>query len=167
MKPHAMNYLLALLVFLAACGNEKAPTGESQLAGSTTEENVEPPAAEPTGSGNGIVGSWKMYLDAFDKNENQVLDEEERKSAVPNNYRLQLNADGTCKIQGVFTGTYKVKEEGGKKILEVQRKKVVGEETEDPLPDIYHIKSLTKEEMVLLTTEAGSTVTFWIFKREK
>ena len=108
-----------------------------------------------------------MYLDAFDKNDNEVLDEDERKTAITNNYVLQLNANGTCRIQGFYNGTYKVKEEGGKKILEVQRKKIEGEETEDPIPDIYHIKSLTKDEMILLTTEAGFTVTFWIFKRLK
>ena len=167
MKPKSMNYIVALILFLAGCGNEKAPTSESQLTGGKSTENSETPVPGPDAPGNDIVGTWKMYLDAFDKNENQVLDPEERKNAIPNNYRLQLNADGTCKIQGVFNGTYKVKEERGKKILEVQRKRVVGEETEDPIPDVYHIKSLTKEEMILLTTEAGFTVTFWIFKREK
>lgn len=167
MKPGTINFFAALLFFLTSCGNDKAPTSESQEINSPSPEKAEAPPADANTSGDGIVGTWRMYLDAFDQNKNQVLDDEERKSAIKNNYRLQLNADGTCKIQDVFKGTYKVKEDGGKKILEVQRKKVEGEETEDPIPDIYHIKSLTKDEMILLTTEAGFTVTFWIFKREK
>ena len=162
-----MNLILSVLFFLTSCGNNKASTTDAQLTGNTSIEKSGPAPTEAAVSGDGIVGTWRMYLDAFDKNENQVLDAEERKAAIKNNYRLQLNADGTCKIQDFYKGTYKVKEEGGKRILEVQRKKVEGEETEDPIPDIYHIKSLTKDEMILLTTEAGSTVSFWIFKREK
>lgn len=166
MKNCLKYFSFALLCFLASCGNDKTASAETKVTDNSVPEK-ESPSPEANESGTGIVGTWRMYLDAFDKNENQVLDEEERKNAVSNNYRLKLNADGTCRIQDVFNGTYKVKEENGKKILEVQRKKVEGEETEDPIPDIFHIKSLTKDEMILLTTEAGSTVTFWIFKREK
>lgn len=162
-----MNLILSILFILTSCGNNKASTTDTQLTSNASIEKSGPAPIEAGASGDGIVGTWRMYLDAFDKNENQVLDAEERKAAIKNNYRLQLNADGTCKIQDFYKGTYKVKEEGGKRILEVQRKKVEGEETEDPIPDIYHIKSLTKDEMILLTTEAGSTVSFWIFKREK
>ena len=161
-----MNILVALFFILISCGDDKTSASQSQLTKNSSSEQSGSPA-EASASGNGIVGTWKMYLDAFDKNDNEVLDEDERKTAITNNYVLQLNANGTCRIQGFYNGTYKVKEEGGKKILEVQRKKIEGEETEDPIPDIYHIKSLTKDEMILLTTEAGFTVTFWIFKRLK
>jgi hypothetical protein len=167
MKTISINFILAILFFLAACGNDKSSTNQTKVTQDSMTGKTNTPATDVAVQGDGITGTWRMYLDAFDKNDNQVLDEEERKNAVSNKYKLQLNADGTCRIQDVFNGTYKVKEEGGKKILEVQRKKVEGEETEDPIPDIYHIKSLTPDEMILLTTEAGSTVTFWIFKREK
>ncbi len=118
-------------------------------------------------TGKEILGTWKMYLDAFDRNENQLLEEEERKKGVPNHYILQFNADGTCRIQNMFNGTYKIKDGGGKKVLVVQRKRVVGEETEDPMPDIYHIKSVTREELILLVVDGGMTTTFWIFKKMK
>ena len=76
-------------------------------------------------------------------------------------------ANGTCRIQNLFNGTYTIKEEGGKKILTVQRKKVEGEEAEDPIPDKYYIKSVTKDELILLLIDGGGTTTFWIFKRIK
>jgi hypothetical protein len=159
-------FLIAVIFFFANCTDNKTSATKDQSANSSSTENKTEQNSS-SGTGNGIVGSWLMYLDAFDKNENKILDDDERKQAVPNKYRMQLNADGTCRLQDVFTGTYTVTEETGIKILKVQRKKIESEETQDPLPDIYHIKSLTKDELILLTTEAGSTVTFWIFKREK
>lgn len=167
MKLKIITPFIATILLCAGCGNNKAATAETQPAGNISAETATQPSTAAVASGDGIVGTWRMYLDAFDDNSNQVLDEEERKKAIKNNYVLQLNADGTCKIQGMFNGSYTVKEEGGKKMLNVQRKKIQGEEDEDPLPDIYHIKSLKKDEMILLLTEGGRTTTFWIFKRDK
>jgi hypothetical protein len=166
MKLNTLLCAVTVIFFFTNCGDNKTSATKEQPADNTLAENK----AEQTSTadpGNGIVGTWLMYLDAFDKNENKILDDDERKQAVSNKYRMQLNADGTCRLQDVFTGTYSVTEESGIKILKVQRKRVENEESQDPLPDIYHIKSLTRGEMILLTTEAGSTVSFWIFKREK
>ena len=73
------------------------------------------PPHQPTKPGNEIIGTWKLSLDAFDRNENQLLEEEERKKRVPNHYILKFNAAGSCRIQNLFNGTYKIKDEGGKK----------------------------------------------------
>jgi hypothetical protein len=157
---------LALIFLIIACGNSNSDA-EGQLANNSSTEKKGEQATASTNPGDGIVGTWKMSLDAFDKNDNEVLDEEERKNAVANNYVLQLNADGTCKLQQVFTGRYEVTTENGKQILRVYRKKVEGEEDKDPLPDVYIIKSVGQEEMVLLVVDGGESTTFWIFKRIK
>src|SRR5687767_508417 len=106
MKSYFKYLSFALLLIAAGCGNDKTASAETQVTGSSIKEK-ESPAPEANESGTGIVGTWRMYLDAFDKNENLVLDDDERKNAVANNYRLKLNADGTCRIQDVFSGTYK------------------------------------------------------------
>src|SRR5687767_11284643 len=97
--------LIVVFLFLSSCSNDSTSSDEKQLANNSSTEKKSEQATTSTTSGDGIVGTWKMYLDAFDKNENQILDDEERKNAVPNKYRMQLNADGTCRLQDVFTGT--------------------------------------------------------------
>jgi len=94
-----------------------------------------------------------------------VLDDGERKQDSRNYYTFQFNADGSCKIQGRLNGSYTVKEEGGKRILLVQRQRIEGAETEDPAPDWYLIKSLTADEMLLLTGSAQFHEIFWLFKK--
>ena len=159
------SFIIAVLL-LTNCGENKDATTTKDLASSSAVKSEER-APVSTASGNDIVGTWKLHLDAFDQNENQELEDEERKKGVSNNNMLQFNADGTCRIQNIFNGTYTIKEEGGKKILTVQRKKVEGEETEDPPPDKYHIKSVTKDELILLVVDGAGANTFWIFKRIK
>ena len=164
MKPSPLTSLVASIMLLSGCGSNTT-ANEKQIADNSSVEKKEESNNTSSPSGDGIVGTWKLHLDAFDQNENQELEDEERKKGVPNNNMLQFNADGTCRIQNMFSGTYTIKEEGGKKILTVQRKKVEGEETEDPRPDKYYIKSVTKDELVLLLIDGGGTTTFWIFKR--
>jgi hypothetical protein len=106
-----------------------------------------------------------MHLDAFDDNGNQQLEEAERKKAVPNRYALVLNADGTCRMQDIFTGTYTINTEKGNQVLQIQRKRIESEEDKDPPPDVYHIKSVTKNEMILLVFDGVGPTSFWIFKK--
>ena len=167
MKTKSVIALIVGLLFIYGCGDNKAATNEKKSADSSSPDKKGEQPTASTNSGDSIVGTWKMSLDAFDKNDNEVLDEEERKNAVANNYVLQLNSDGSCKLQQVFTGRYEVTTENGKQILRVYRKKVEGEEDKDPLPDVYIIKSVGKEEMVLLVVDGGESTTFWIFKRIK
>ncbi|HKP32887.1 MAG TPA: lipocalin family protein [Chitinophagaceae bacterium] len=151
--------LLAGVLF--ACNNNNAQDAktaevkEESKAAANTENN------QP--SGDGIAGYWKLKLETSDDNENKILDEAERKKAFKNNYTFRFNADGSCKIQESFAGRYEVKTEGGKKMLYVYRKRVVGEEDQDPVPDVYRIISMDKKELVLL--ESIGNLTFWIFER--
>ena len=110
-----------------------------------------------------ITGFWKLKLEAYDENSNQILDDAERKKGIKNNYSFRFNADGSCRIVESFKGRYEVKTEKGSKMLFVYRSKVEGEETKDPPPDIYHLISLSKTELVLLEDEGD--LTFWVFEK--
>jgi hypothetical protein len=110
-----------------------------------------------------ITGFWKLKLEAYDDNENKVLDEAERKKGIKNNYSFRFNADGSCKIVESFKGRYELKTENGNKMLYVYRNRVVGEEKQDPPPDVYRIVSMSKNELVLL--ENLGNLTFWVFER--
>ena len=143
---------------LIAYGNNKAeevtvvtkPEQEAELASNTISED-------------GIVGNWKLKLEAYDNNENKMLDEEEKKKGIKNNYSFRFNADGSCQIRQSFKGRYEIKTQGANKMLYVYRNRVVGEEDHDPPPDIYCIISLNKNELVLLENEGN--LTFWVFER--
>lgn len=109
------------------------------------------------------MGYWKLTLEAYDENENKILDEAERKKGIKNKYTFRFNADGSCRIQETFSGRYEIKTERGNKMLYVYRNRVVGEEDKDPVPDVYRITSMNKNELVLL--ENIGDLTFWVFER--
>jgi hypothetical protein len=163
-----INTPIGLLVFLCiSCADNKTTTHEKQLAGNAVVPNKAEQTADPPSSDGSIVGQWKLILEAYDENENKVLDEEERKKGSRNNYLLQLNANGTCRIQNFYSGTYTIQAEGGQKLLSVQREKGKGEDKQDP-PDLYYIISLMKDELTLLSLSAEIvTTTFWVFDRVK
>jgi hypothetical protein len=162
MKQQSLQYFIFAAATILACSNDST-TKENTVA-VNNETTAASPAKENTVAQDGIVGTWMMHLDAFDHNQNEELDADERAKAVANRYRMQLNADGTCRLMDLFTGRYETKTENGKKILRVFRKKVEGEEDKDPPPDVYMIKSLTKGELILYI---NLSTNFWIFKREK
>ena len=155
------NIIIAGII-LIACNDNKAAkeipvaNTEQQAATASTTEASQP-------SGDGIVGFWKLKLEAYDDNGNKILDEEERKKGIKNNYTYRFNADGSCQIQQMFKGRHEEKTEGGNKMLYVYRNRVVGEEEKDPPPDVYRIISLGKNEMVLL--EVTNNLVFWIFEK--
>lgn len=157
MKTGTFGILVAVILAALSCNNT-----EQQVAVAASPNQSKPAAATNT-PGEGIVGSWKLKLETSDDNENQVLDEAERKKGFKNNYSFVFKADGSCKIQQVYSGRYEVKNLNGKQLLYVYRARVVGEEDKDPAPDIYRVISLTKTEMVLLEQEGN--LTFWIFER--
>jgi hypothetical protein len=164
MKPTILTLVVGVLMLLSGCATSFS-TNEKQIAADPTVEKKEEPTSTSNVPRNDIIGTWKLMIDAYDQNENQELENEERKKGMANNNTLQFNANGTCRIQNIFNGTYTIKEEAGKKLLTIQRKKIEGEETADPIPDKYYIKSVTREELILLVIDGGSTTTFWIFKR--
>jgi len=153
------------IFFLLACSNNNQETASASttetkpIAVATNEE------ASANPQGEGIVGTWKLRLEVFDDNGNRIPDEAEMKKGYSNNYQLQLNADGTCRIQQMFTGRYERKTENGRDMLKVYRKRVEGEEDKDPPPDIFQVTSLKKDELVLQIIEAGEPSSFWFFKR--
>jgi len=157
--------LLSSSIFLFTnCGNDKSPQ-QTELENNSSKKKMNSEVKTNNASGNGITGTWKLFLEVYDSNKNEVLDDEEREKGSQNNYRFQFNADGTCKIQSSLNGSYIVKEEDGKKILLVQRQRIEGAEMEDPAPDWYLIKSLTADEMLLLTGSAQFHEIFWLFKK--
>src|SRR5688572_19267384 len=162
-------FLITTMFLLTNCGDDKqAPTNESSANNSPKQNKSETPFSSTSSiTGDGIVGNWKLRLEVFDDNGNRIPDEAEMKKAYSNNYQLQLNADGTCRIQQMFTGRYEKKIENGRDMLYVYRKKIEGEEDKDPIPDIYQITSLKKDELVLQIIDAGGPSSFWFFKRIK
>jgi hypothetical protein len=163
------NYVLHLLAFalLYGCNNNDSNKGSTTDQTTTTTEvsNAGKQLSTDVQQGDGVVGKWMMYLDAFDENGNQQLDDEERNKAVSIRYDLVLNADGTCRLQNIFTATYTINTQNGNKILQVQRKRIEGEEDTDPPPDTYHIKYVNNKEMILLLVDGAAENSFWIFKR--
>lgn len=166
--------LLALLLcfLLPQCNDQKkdsATTTNNNSSNKTATTTEETPVANNTPASTGIsgdlIGTWQLQLDAFDYNNNELLDPEERAKATPNRTSYQFRKDGTCKIQGIFNGRYEVKKENGKDNLVVYRERIVGEEDEDPKPDHFRILSVSADELVLLMQESHNENTIWIFKR--
>lgn len=156
--------LISFIFLFTNCGNDKSPR-QTELENNSSGKKMDPEVQANNASDNVITGTWKLFLEAYDTNKNEVLDDDERKQDSKNYYTFQFNPDGTCKIQSSLKGTYTVKEEGGKKILLVQRQRIEGAETEDPAPDWYLIKSITAGEMLLLTGSAQFHEIFWLFKK--
>lgn len=146
---------------LIACSNNaqenkvaETPQQQPEIASNTQASRA---------SEDGIVGFWKLTLEAYDDNGNKILDEEERKKGIKNQYTYRFNSDGSCKIQEFYKGRYEEKTEKGNKMLYVFRNRVVGEEDKDPLPDVYRIISMSKNQLVLL--EDMGNLAFWVFER--
>ena len=169
-KPSTMKKVLPLFlfVFLAACGSNTAvksatETSKEESSSASASLPSTTPASESP-QGDGLVGYWKLSLEAYDKNSNGKLDDEERKQGIKNRYSFRFNADGTCQIMDMFTGRFERKAEKGKDMLYVYRNRVPNEETQDPPPDKFILTSLGKSELVLL--EAMDSYVFWVFSRQ-
>ena len=150
-------------VLFFACSNNKAAQ-ENTIAESKQKTAIVSSTETHQLSGDGIVGSWKLVLECYDDNGNKTPDEDEKKKGIKNRYLVRFNADGSCLIQEVYKGRYDVKNEGSKKMLYVYRNRVVGQEEKDPPPDIYHIISQNKNELILLENEGN--LVFWVFERQ-
>jgi hypothetical protein len=162
MNTRTIAVLTTVFFLLTNSDTNKAAANDTHAIGK--KETSTEPAALFT-SGNELVGKWKLSLEVPDTNENKVPDEDEVKKGFPNNYQLQLNADGSCRIQQVHTGRYETIKEKGDDMLKVYRKRIEAEEDTDPLPDIYRIVSVKKEELVLQVIDGGMPSSFWFFKR--
>ena len=165
MKLTSSVFLIPAVSIFLSCADNKAATAEQQTAGKPAVDNKEAQTTASAVPGNDLVGSWKLRQEVYDDNSNRIPDEEELKKGYSNNYHLQLNADGTCRIQQVFKGRYEKKIEEGREMLYVYRKKIEGEEDQDPQPDKYQITSLKKDELVLQIIAGDYPASFWFFKR--
>lgn len=174
MKQTFLIFSISALLFFANCGDNQADMNKNQLADNVTNSTTENPTSTTTISNDGIVGTWKLIMEAYDDNYNTKLDDEERKSGMKistsealRNYQMQFNANGTCKIEGRYNGTYKLTEDGGKKILVVQLESTKGMDGKQ-LPSSsskYYINSMTGSELLLLAEVSGVTYIFWLFKK--
>jgi hypothetical protein len=174
MKEACMIFLIPGIFSFTNCGDNQAAINEKQLTGNVAESAMGNPASTTNILDNGIVGTWKLTMEAYDDNNNSTLDDEERKSGIKNStpqalhdYKMQFNANGTCKIEGRYNGTYKLTEEDGKKILFVDREPRQGlNGRQVPASrSKYYIKSMTSSELLLLAEVSRVTFTFWLFKK--
>lgn len=167
---------LAILSFLIiGCDNSKSDSSKTtsgqNTSNSTNEEtastsNTATTSTDPQNTDPGsLIGTWQLQLDAYDDNNNQQLDPEERAKATPNKMSYQFKPDGSCVIQGMFKGRYELKKMNGKDQLSVYRERIPQEEEKDPDPDHYRILSHSGTELVLLMVESHYDNTIWIFKR--
>src|SRR5215213_3341693 len=109
-------YLLIITTYtiLIACSNDKPAQTTSVPQTSVHPEVLSTMETNQTGH-KGITGYWKLKLEAYDNNENKILDEAERKKGIQNRYSFRFNADGGCQIRESFKGHYEVKTKGGNK----------------------------------------------------
>jgi len=169
-----IKFLLAIsitVITFIKCGNkgpgsnETAPKHENSDAKTEKVSNNSNNSAGESQS-DGLLGKWKLVLNAFDDNNNGLLDPGEREKAVPNSHSYHFKPDGSCVIMNTFKGRYEVKKENGVDKLYVYRERVKGEETEDPVPEIFRIISISKDELILLILEVHDESSIWIFKRQ-
>jgi hypothetical protein len=157
-------FLTTIFALVIACSNDKpAQTNNVAQNGTPTELLSKTEASQTPDAG--ITGYWKLTVEAYDNNENKILDDDERKKGIKNRYSFRFNADGSCQIVESFKGHYELKTEGGKKMLYVYRNRVEGQEKQDPVPDVYRIISLSENALVLLEREGN--LVFWVFERVK
>lgn len=156
--------VLVIAIFFACSSNTGKNTINDKSLIKSESSNMVIHSTVVEQQGEGIVGKWLCKLTTLDENKNYNLDANERKKAVNNLYELELRGDGTCRIQNMFTGTYTIKIEQRKQVLQLQRKRIVGEEDKDPPPQVFYITSVTKDELVL-EDFIGNEGSFWIFKR--
>ena len=151
-------------LFTLACGNTATQANETTAASNNSTTTTTAAIKESSAPAEGIVGYWKLILEAYDDNGNRKLDDDERKKGIQNRYSFRFNADGTCKIMDFYDGHYERKTEGGKDMLRVFRNRIPSEEQKDPPPDVYLITSFSNSEMTLLETIGDHT--FWVFKKQ-
>ena len=108
---------------------------------------------------DGIIGSWTLVLQAFDKNSNGKLDDEERKKGNTGRHFYQFNSDGTCLIHTLkLKGHYELKNADGKKRLYTY---IEDGGTSTP-ENKWYVISVSKTELILLSQDKYA---FWIYKR--
>ena len=160
-------YFLPLFILIGGINsraekNISKSNEEKKTITTTNNVSIYPKLAE------GIVGDWKLILEAYDKNGNKVLDADERNKGIANHYFYRFSANGSCiispfasnQLKSGFKGHYTITEKSGKKILTTY-----WDETEQKGQQEaqYTITSVSKDELVLLETTGDHT--FWIFKR--
>ena len=154
----AIPYLF--ISILLGCNSNNANLNEETPVESSKTENI-PASSIPASSGDGIVGEWQLVMQITDRNDNDQIDEEEKKEAVTQaeDY-MKLNSDGTAEYT-VYKGkgTYEVVTDNpsGHKYLVI----IAGDGTKIKKGRIL---SLTSTELILIKKEAGTTG-FYVFKR--
>jgi len=102
MKIHL--FIITTYILINACSNDK-PAQATNAQTSTQPELLLKTETNLTGD-EGIIGNWKLILEAYDNNENKILDEAERKKGIQNRYSFRFKADGSCQVRESFKGHY-------------------------------------------------------------
>ena len=148
MKKFLPVLLLSAFLFTTSCGNNSSNNA-------TPDSNNKTRIASESSSG--IVGEWEQVHTVYDKNGNNLLDEDEKKapsSTKIGDYYFRFDANGNCLFSEMkFEGSYEVKDEKGKQTLFIQ----AGD------PRKFRILSLNENEMVLMPT--GAPGTFFVYRR--
>ena len=157
-----------LFFILIVCGNSSAEKNISKNSEGKKSLMSTNNASSSDEQADGIVGDWRLMLEAYDDNGNKTLDDAERKKGFSNHYFYRFSADGSCiispfasnQLKSGFKGHYTITEKAGKKIITTY-----WDETEQKgqKEAQYTIVSVSKTELVLLETTGDHT--FWTFQR--
>ena len=158
---------LVIIPLLISCSSSNAEKEQSKANSEiTVTSSGEKTQVAP--QGDGLVGDWKLSLEAYDNNHNKVLDADERNKGISNHYFYRFSTDGSClispfadkQVQNAFKGHYILSEKKGKKIITTYWDEA---EQKGQKEAQYSIISVNKDELVVL--ESTGDHTFWIFKR--
>ena len=154
--------MLALnILALGSCGSDSKGTSTSEQPKANSAQPTSMPEPSSSPSDDGIVGEWKLALEAYDDNNNKVLDDEEKKKGISNRHYYRFNADGTCLIHMMkFKGNYEIKETNGRKQLLIY----IDDNGTKTSEGKFYILSVNKDELTLL--HSSGEYVFWVFKRE-
>ena len=159
-----MKFILILLVaainlFFTNCGNNNAATNPKQTTENPSSEATKGESASSS-SDDTIVGEWELVGVTEDKNGDDQLDPEERKSAVKMDGYMKLNSDGSAVMFVIKNkGRYEIETTSNGK------KKLTLYDSENGKHDQGIIFSVTKEELLIINKFGGDS--FMIWKRVK
>ncbi len=165
MKNSIDQFCLFAFIVLLACNNGNAEKG---IKTNSVEGNSTSKSSISAQQGDGIVGDWKLSLEAYDDNHNKELDDPERKKGFSNHYFYRFSANGSClispfatnQLKNGFKGHYVLSEKNGRKIITTYWDEA---EQKGQREAQYTIISVNQDELVLLETTGDHT--FWIFTK--
>lgn len=156
MKSSFILLVAAIILFFTSCGDNKAATNTKETAQNSSSETTKEASASSS-PGDSIVGEWELVGVTEDKNGNEQLDPDERKSAIKMDDYMKLNSDGSA-VMFVFKnkGRYEIRkdESSGKEYLDLY-------DSENGKHPKGYIMSVTKDELLIMNKFGGDSITIW------